>query len=72
MNANPQNQRADNPEIIRATMAGYLAGISDRPDANPYAYIVASAWAWQHGYEQGRLHRIRSTIRDAITPFKDL
>lgn len=51
--------------IITATMLGYMAGLADREHANPYAYIQAEAWSWQHGYEQGRLHRARSEIRDA-------
>lgn len=51
--------------IITATMLGYMAGLADREHANPYSYMQTEAWSWQHGYEQGRLHRARSEIRDA-------
>lgn len=54
--------------IINATMKGYMAGLADRENTNPYAYIQSEAWSWQHGYEQGRLHRAKSEVRDQIKP----
>ena len=50
--------------IITATMLGYMAGLAERQNANPYSYMQTEAWSWQHGYEQGRMHRARSMVRD--------
>lgn len=53
--------------LIRATMEGYVAALLEsRP--NPYAYVTSEAWAWQHGYEQGRLHSIRTTVATGNCP----
>lgn len=54
---------AEELAIIDATMLGYMAGLAEREHANPYAYIQAEAWSWQHGCEQGRLHRARSEVQ---------
>ena len=59
------------PTILKATMAGYVAGIADNVNAqNPHHYAQAEAWAWEHGREQGRQHRIRCEVRDTAKRFE--
>lgn len=53
--------------ILAATMKGYVAGIADGTTENPYAYILPEAWAWEHGREQGRQHRVRCDVRAALS-----
>lgn len=66
------SRRADDAVILDATMKGYVSGLANN-NRNPFEYIQAEAWAWQHGFEQGRLHRVRSDVDRYIgTPFESL
>jgi hypothetical protein len=58
------NQEA---KLIKATMQGYVAALLESSQ-NPYPYITEHAWAWQHGYEQGRVHAIRTTVMNPKEP----
>ena len=37
-------------------------------NSNPYDYITSEAWAWQHGYAQGRLHSIKTLVSTGESP----
>ena len=50
--------------MLSATMLGYVSGVADHGE-NPYHYMQAEAWCWEHGREQGRQHRVRC---DALPP----
>lgn len=50
--------------MLAATMLGYVSGVADHGE-NPYHYMQAEAWCWEHGREQGRQHRCRC---DAQSP----
>lgn len=47
-----------NERMLAATMLGYVSGVSGH-GYNPYHYMQAEAWCWEHGREQGRQHRCR-------------
>jgi ribosome modulation factor len=57
----------DDELLVKATMQGYVSALLQR-SKNPYPYITPEAWAWQHGYEQGHVHAIRTMVKDPNNP----